>query len=432
MALSHRDFSPDVSNAHHPSLLVLASKYTFIDVSYLRWLWWPVLLYLFWSMAYVCDEYFVGTINMISERFQIPDDVAGATLMALGCNGPEMALNTISIFHPSAIGVGAVVGGEVFNVLVVIGAAILATPDEYMPLHLGFTFFRDVTFYLVSLAVLYWVLKNGEVSRANAAVLVLGFVAYTATVAYSSRLHRLLFGDPQLGMELRPVEPSAASVGSVTGAVAAVEVPAVKAAKEQHLRAISHHSRRAGPLETVIEWLQYPVKVCVAWTIPDMSDPKVKHLYPVSFAMSMAWLAMIAYSVVKACDGIHEDFGISTTLLGFTVAAAGTSFPNVFSGMCVARQGKTSMAIANALGANVQNVFLALAVPWGVQSFFVSRGPFPILVDNLTVALLECVITLLPVLLVVVCSSFTMPRWSGWFFFLIYAVYLCFALSSRQ
>eukprot|EP00971_Amphidinium_carterae_P107499 2129225-Amphidinium_carterae.2 len=29
--------------------------------------------------------------QVISERFQIPDDVAGATLMALGCNGrPSM------------------------------------------------------------------------------------------------------------------------------------------------------------------------------------------------------------------------------------------------------------------------------------------------------------------------------------------------------
>ena len=39
-------------------------------------------------------------------------------------------------------------------------------------------------------------------------------------------------------------------------------------------------------------------------------------------------------------DGIHRDFAIPTNVLGFTVAAAGTSFPNVFSGMCVARQGK--------------------------------------------------------------------------------------------
>ena len=49
-------------------------------------------------------------------------EVAGATLMALGCNGPELSLNTIAIYQPSNIGVGAVIGGEVFNVLVIIGS----------------------------------------------------------------------------------------------------------------------------------------------------------------------------------------------------------------------------------------------------------------------------------------------------------------------
>merc|ERR1711979_12599 len=99
--------------------------------------------------------------------------------------------------------------------------------------------------------------------------------------------------------------------------------------------------------------------------------------------MSMAWLAVFAYLVVGACDGIHQDFGISNSILGFTVAAAGTSFPNVISGMVVARQGKTTMAVANALGANVQNVFLALAIPWAIQSYFIYQGPFAMKVENL-------------------------------------------------
>merc|ERR1712117_924986 len=175
-----------------------------------------------------------------------------------------------------------------------------------------------------------------------------------------------------------------------------------------------------------VEWFQFPVKFFVARTIPDMDDPKLQHLYPVSFVMSMLWLAVFAFSVVKACDGIHTDFGISDSILGFTVAAAGTSFPNVFSGMCVARQGKTSMAVANALGANVQNVFLALAVPWTLQSFFVG-GAFPMPVDNLIPAVAECIITLIPVILVYLCYSCSMPRWAGGFYLVVYLFYVVIA-----
>merc|ERR1712061_431894 len=105
--------------------------------------------------------------------------------------------------------------------------------------------------------------------------------------------------------------------------------------------------------------------------------------------------------------------GISNGILGFTVAAAGTSFPNVFSGMVVSRQGKTTMALANALGANVQNVFLALAVPWMVQSCFIVHGPFPMPLIGLNMQVATIYITLLPLVLVFVCCGGTMPKWSG-------------------
>lgn len=621
----------------------LAATYVTIDISYLRWLWWPVILYLFWGMAFVCDVYFVRTIDVISERFQIPDDVAGATLMALGCNGPEMALNTISIFHPSNIGVGAVVGGEVFNVLVIIGVALLATPDMYLPLKLGrFNFFRDVIFYVASVLLLFWVLSDGMVSRLNASVLLCGAVIYTVTVVYSADISRFLSRGPRRAIRqvtahfeqgrLSYISTRLSSMGSrllseidegeddeddddadpetlerwcdayscadpAQGSVLGVRVdirnrmmdrghrvddrllwlgrdalmvstvldprPATQALARAQSGVVYDHDSRAQeshwhhgglvnqpiflgddqiesptevgvyslpgssvklaevpplahvpgfcdapweviPLEDVlycectadnshfhlhvhqhdsklgslitlelsavdrhvmdawvsalrgklmeqrrrtsdappppssmkllmewVEWLQFPVKFLVARTIPDMDDPKLQHLYPVSFTMSMFWLAIFAFSVVTACDGIHDDFGISVTVLGFTVAAAGTSFPNVFSGMCVAKQGKTSMAVANALGANVQNVFLALAVPWAIQSFFIERGSFPMEVDNLIPAIAECMITLLPVVFVYIVFSFSMPRWAGGLFLVVYMVYLVFALGQQ-
>jgi len=653
--------APELGGHVGPSPLGLAAQYVTLDISYIRWLWWPVILYLFWGMAYVCDVYFVRTIEVISERFQIPDDVAGATLMALGCNGPELALNTIAIFKPSNIGVGAVIGGEVFNVLVIIGTAIIATPDSYLPLKLRpFMFFRDVVFYVVSVGLLYWVLQDGSISRLNAVVLILGAVCYIMTVVFSSKLSSLLArvqprrlvrsttatiskafiskafsrkitnwiqegmdsdseepeADPKIKTQWQRArgcaEPGEGSVLSVRvdirnrlmdrghrseeryvvlcdGAllVSAAPDPTEGLQKlrrkgstlvfERETTARDHHWHHGGlvnqptfqdtvdlearpgdasaivpvagadspitsltrpllnepakqqqplasgqrpaaltlpglrdapweviPLEDVlycdaqgdgkhftlhvhqhtsdlgrlitlefstkepavldawvgslsralkeqrrltaeappaksctallmewVEWLQFPVKFCLKLTIPDMDDPKLQGWYPVSFTMSMVWLAVFAFSVVTACDGIHEDFGISNAVLGFTVAAAGTSFPNVFSGMVVARQGKTSMAIANALGANVQNVFLALAIPWAVQTFMINGGPFPMAVDNLMPAVVECMVTLMPVVLIFACNASSLPWWSGSFFLVTYVVYLVFALGQQ-
>eukprot|EP00415_Alexandrium_ostenfeldii_P001631 UN1631 len=99
--------------------------------------------------------------------------------------------------------------------------------------------------------------------------------------------------------------------------------------------------------------------------------------------------------------------------------------------MVVARQGKTSMAIANALGANVQNVFLALAVPWFIQTWLINGGPFTLVVNDLLPAVIECFITLMPVVLVFQCCGSSMPGWSGGLFLLTYVVYLIFALGQQ-
>merc|ERR1712054_723737 len=117
---------------------------------------------------------------------------------------------------------------------------------------------------------------------------------------------------------------------------------------------------------------------------------------------------------------------------GQAIAAAGTSFPNVFSGMVVSRQGRTTMAIANALGANVQNVFLALAVPWSIQSCLINHGPFPMPVSGLEAQIAAIYITLMPVVLIFVCCSYTLPRWSGYVFLVTYVLYLIVALGEQS
>lgn len=665
---SQSDETQSHQESHWSSLAETAGNFIRVDRTHLKWLWWPFLAYLFWGMAYICDDYFVRTIEVISERFNIPDDVAGATLMALGCNGPEMALNTISIFNPSDIGVGAVIGGEVFNVLVIIGTAMLATPAVYLPLRISnFSFFRDVMFYMISVLMLYVVLADGQISRLESLSLLAGAVVYSTTVATSSIIRRAFYkvqrklmarstidalrgtrsrlgltnnretmrttlrkstnivevlngprltfrgdnpfgaeayendlandsdfeneaeeevieawsnarkcADPFVGsvvgvrVEVRsrmmdrssrveerylwltdnalmvsaavdpefPVKQKGRACGMVFdnknsmwhhgGLINAPEIsdgekpeesrsPQAMSALVPRASAVPDKANIPGlrevpceaiPLKNVlycdpvpgaskmfalhvhqddsvgfgrlitleftcrdesvqdcwvgtlrqnlqnlrvrptheppapescgtlmwdfVEWLQFPVKALAKATIPDMDRHELQHWYPLAFVMSMIWLAVFAYLVVAACDGIHEDFGISTGLLGFTIAAAGTSFPNVFSGMVVSRQGKTTMAIANALGANVQNVFLALAVPWTIKSCLMTHGPFPMPVQGLEAQVSAIYITLVPVVFIFICSSCTMPRWSGYIFLLTYCAYLVVALGEQS
>jgi len=42
------------------------------------------MFYMFFGLGFVCEEYFVASIEAIIETYNVPPDVAGATLMAAG------------------------------------------------------------------------------------------------------------------------------------------------------------------------------------------------------------------------------------------------------------------------------------------------------------------------------------------------------------
>merc|ERR1719498_1272627 len=150
----------------------------------------------------------------------------------------------------------------------------------------------------------------------------------------------------------------------------------------------------------------------ISYDVADLNN--TKRCMPMSFFMSMFWLALFSFCVVEVCDIISYEFDISVTILGFTVAAIGTSFPNVISCIAVSRQGKTSMAIANALGANIQNVFIALALPWFFKTL--ASGSFEVVSSDLSMSVLWMAFTLALLVFVVVISGCKMPMWSGMFF----------------
>merc|ERR1712194_86783 len=87
----------------------------------------------------------------------------------------------------------------------------------------------------------------------------------------------------------------------------------------------------------------------------------------------MCWLSAFSFGMLEIASQISCNIpALSTSFLGITVCAIGTSFPNAVASVLMAKQNKPAAAIANALGSNVQNVFLAMAVPWLI--FMATQG----------------------------------------------------------
>ena len=66
--------------------------------------------------------------------------------------------------------------------------------------------------------------------------------------------------------------------------------------------------------------------------------------------------------IVRGGVGIAEKYGISTIVIGLTVVAFGTSLPELLVSLNAAFQGSSSLAVGNAIGSNIANVGLVLAL----------------------------------------------------------------------
>ena len=85
------------------------------------------IMYMFYALALVCDEFFVPSLDVITEKLGITPDVAGATFMAAGGSAPELFTSIIGVFIAvSDVGIGTIVGSAVFNILFVIAACAFA------------------------------------------------------------------------------------------------------------------------------------------------------------------------------------------------------------------------------------------------------------------------------------------------------------------
>ena len=90
-----------------------------------------VLIQCFWGLARVCEYYFCAALKILCEVYKVPDDVAGATFMARGSSAADLIISVISlIVFKSTIGLGTIVGSEIFNHLVVSAACVLSSDKE--------------------------------------------------------------------------------------------------------------------------------------------------------------------------------------------------------------------------------------------------------------------------------------------------------------
>ena len=80
------------------------------------------------------------------------------------------------------------------------------------------------------------------------------------------------------------------------------------------------------------------------------------------FILSLALLVKSADWFVESAEKIGLAFKISPFIIGVTIVAIGTSFPELASSVAAALKGATEIVTANALGSNIANILLIVGI----------------------------------------------------------------------
>ena len=112
----------------------------------------------------------------LAERMKISQIVIGLTIVAVGTSAPEFCVSLVSALKGTAdLAVGNVVGSNIFNTMLITGVAAMVTPMTILPS----TVRQDIPIAVVaSVLLMVMVITDGDLSRLEAVVLLMGFVAF--------------------------------------------------------------------------------------------------------------------------------------------------------------------------------------------------------------------------------------------------------------
>ncbi len=270
------------------------------------------MLLSFVLLARLVDKFFVASLDKISKDLKLSSDAAGATLMAVGSSAPELFVALFAVLKPGnheVIGIGSIVGSALFNLLFIGGAVALIrkTKLTWQPV------LRDIVFYFIAVALLLWGIIDGDFSIWNAVAFLVLYLVYVWAVVKWRKI--LPYKDNGFNIEEEQEECVKKGIAS---------------------------------------WIDRPL--CYLFPSPEK--------YYRVFTFSILLIAGLSWVLVESAIHISYLLNIPEAIIALTVLAIGTSVPDLFSSLVVAKQGRGDMAVSNAIGSNVFDILVGLGLPF--------------------------------------------------------------------
>lgn len=330
--------------------------------------------------------------------------VIGLTVVAYGTSTPEMAVSIkAGLASQDGIAVANVVGSNIFNVLFILGACALIAP-----LTVNRQLVRFDVPVMIAVSVLALVLAlDGRFVAWEGVVLVVGVVAYTAWSVRQSRRQQ---------------------AAEAAGEEAQVELAGVRAGWLAVLAAAAAATWGGwalgwvGTVEAVVVSVGAAV-FALGSVLARGGRSASDVLHQIGFvAGGLGVLVIGARWLVDGAVELAVGLGVSETVVGLTIVAAGTSLPEVATSIVATVRGQRDIAIGNVVGSNIYNILAILGISTLVTPGGLAVAPQMVTFD--VPVMLAIAVACLPVFY----SGYLIRRWEGGLFLVLYIGYTAFLI----
>lgn len=360
-----------------------------------------LILLAFLGLAIVCDDYLCPAIDIICERLKIPDDVAGASFLALGSAAPEIAISAVA----TAKITGAAGASETgFSLPTIFGSAMIAfglipaactfyiKPGESWMKLTTWPVVRDTVYYLICLGYCVYAVSDGQVVTEESAILCLLFAVYMLVVYLPAKccgfgvkdeedeeqtsltdnlIMTELENDKQLNAdssrrrssraiakELKVGDDAATKYGT-----ASINAPSPQSDEDEE-EADGCVGALGCALSLLVRPFEMGLNLVFSFTIPDCQKPGMEKWYMLTFLISTVYVVVLSDLVLQWTQFCTNAFGMSPAIAGSTVLALGAQVPDTIASMSMARSDMADGAVSNAVGSQVINVALGVGLPF--------------------------------------------------------------------
>lgn len=323
------------------------------------------------------SDYFVKSASSIAKKLGISEFIIGLTLVAVGTSIPELASSmAASIQQASGIVIGNVVGSNIANIGLIVGIAAFLSPMKTEVEMLR----RDGYIMLFAALLFFAFALNGELSKIEASLFLLLYIAYTFFLFEETDKHegKLYFKEfIKYFVKFQYINSARQKINGINNGV----------------------SRTNGDSGN---------KNC---------QPKNSFSKDIlALILSCAAIIIGAKYFVSESIFFAEILGIPDTIIGTTLVAIGTSLPELAVTVSAARQGYGNIALGNIIGSNITNILMILGV---------SGLLFPIAVAEISLVFTAPVMIFISVvLLIFISTGWEIKRWEGAALMSLYAAFL--------